>query len=60
MILDEPELEGWELVSVVPVVDNQPRELVDRQAALAALQGNETEEVVALEAFRCIFKRPLE
>jgi hypothetical protein len=61
VILDESGIEGWELVSVVPVVDYHPRELVDPTATLPGPEADEVEEeVVPVGAFRYIFKRPLE
>jgi hypothetical protein len=66
VVLDQSGLEGWELVALVPVTDYHPRELIDPTTAtqepvavLADLDADEG-EVVALEAFRYIFKRPLE
>ena len=59
VVLDESGIEGWELVSVVPVVDYHPRELVDPTATLPGPETDE-EEVVPVGAFRYIFKRPLE
>ena len=61
VILDESGIEGWELVSVVPVVDYHPRELVDPTATLPGPEADEVEEeVLPVGAFRYIFKRPLE
>jgi hypothetical protein len=61
VILDESGIEGWELVSVVPVVDYHPRELVDPTATLPGPEASQVEEeVVPVGAFRYIFKRPLE
>ena len=65
VVLNQSGLEGWELVALVPVMDYHPRELVDptAQESAAILTDLDTEEggeAVALEAFRYIFKRPLE
>jgi hypothetical protein len=61
VILDESGIEGWELVSVVPLVDYHPRELVDPTATLPGPEADEVEEeVIPVGAFRYIFKRPLE
>jgi hypothetical protein len=53
IILDQSGKEGWELVSVVGVIDAHPRELIHPEVS-----GEEAEELVELEAFRYIFKRP--
>jgi len=67
VILDESGLEGWELVAIAPVTDYHPPELLDpagirqkRAAPLPDLDADEVEEVVPVEAFRYVFKRPLE
>jgi hypothetical protein len=67
VVLDQSGLEGWELVTIAPITDYHPRELIEPFAArqepaaiLAGLEAEEGGEVVALEAFRYIFKRPLE
>ena len=64
VVLNQSGREGWELVALVPVTDYHPREVIDptaqeRAAILADLETEEGGEVVALEAFRYIFKRPL-
>lgn len=53
IILDESGKEGWELVSVVAVIDAHPRELIQPEVDPEAAG-----EIVELEAFRYIFKRP--
>jgi hypothetical protein len=57
VIMNESGRDGWELVSVVAVTDYQPLELVepDLKTAVPA----DAEEIVELEAFRYIFKRPV-
>lgn len=66
LILDKSGLEGWELVTIAPVTDYHPLELIEPAARIleraAAIPGSDAgeEEVVALEAFRYIFKRPIE
>ena len=49
--------DGWELVTVVAVTDYHPLTLI--QPAIE-VPPEEAEEVVKLEAFRYIFKRPAE
>jgi hypothetical protein len=56
VILNESGKDGWELVSVVGVTDYQPLELIEPQAA--AIEPEQAKEIVQLEAFRYIFKRP--
>jgi hypothetical protein len=53
VILDVSGKEGWELVSVVAVTDYHPRELIEPE-----VDAEEAKELVELEAFRYIFKRP--
>jgi hypothetical protein len=53
VMLDESGKEGWELVSVVAINDYQPRVLIEPE-----VDAEEAEELVQLEAFRYIFKRP--
>ena len=59
VLLDKSGLEGWELVTIAPVTDYQPLELVEPAATMQERTADEEGEVVALEAFRYIFKRPL-
>jgi hypothetical protein len=60
LLLDKSGLEGWELVTIAPVTDYQPIELVEPAATMQERTADEEGEVVALEAFRYIFKRPLQ
>jgi hypothetical protein len=65
VILDESGREGWELVTIAPVTDYHPPELLQHAAIVGAaplpdLDADEVEDVVPVEAFRYIFKRPLE
>jgi hypothetical protein len=53
VILNESGSEGWELVAVVAVTDYHPLDLIEPEAS-----AEEAEEIVQLEAFRYIFKRP--
>jgi hypothetical protein len=59
VLLDKSGLEGWELVTIAPVTDYQPLELVEPATTEQERTADEEGEVVALEAFRYIFKRPL-
>lgn len=58
-ILDESGREGWELVTVVAVVDYHPLELIQPEARSEAVGAEEAAEVIPTQAFRYIFKRPL-
>ena len=65
LILDESGLEGWELVAIAPVTDYHPPELLEHPATMPELAVplpalDPHEEVVPVQAFRYIFKRPLE
>jgi len=55
VIMNESGGDGWELVAVVAVTDYQPLGLIEPEAAL---ESDRAKEVVPLEAFRYIFKRP--
>jgi hypothetical protein len=59
IMLNKSGREGWELVTVAPVVDHLPPALIDPAATIPE-DSNEAEEVIPVEAFRYIFKRPLE
>jgi hypothetical protein len=59
VLLDKSGLEGWELVTIAPVTDYQPLELVEPATTMQERTADEEGEIVALEAFRYIFKRPL-
>jgi hypothetical protein len=54
VIMNESGKEGWELVTVVAVTDAHPLELIEPE-----VDEEEAEEVVQVEAFRYIFKRPV-
>jgi hypothetical protein len=52
--------EGWELVTMARVTDYYPPELIEAATTEPGLEAEEAEEVIPVEAFRYIFKRPLE
>jgi hypothetical protein len=54
VIMNESGKDGWELVTVVAVTDYQPLDLIE-----PAADPEKTDEVVQLEAFRYVFKRPV-
>jgi len=58
LLLDESGREGWELVAFVPVADRLPL-IVAEQEDIEALDPNEIQEVIPVQAFRYVFKRPL-
>ena len=61
VILDESGREGWELVALARVTDYYPPHLIQPAVTAPVLDADEVEEeVVPVEAFRYIFKRPLE
>jgi hypothetical protein len=53
--LNESGKDGWELVTVVAVTDYQPLALIESEVEA---KSEEEDEMVQLEAFRYIFKRP--
>ena len=55
VLLDEEGSEGWELVTVVAVTDHLPVEVVESTAP----GTDDVDDVVPVQAFRYIFKRPL-
>jgi hypothetical protein len=57
VLLDESGREGWELVTVIAVTDHLPVEVID--LTTQARNTDEVAEVVPMQAFRYIFKRPL-
>jgi hypothetical protein len=59
LLLDESGRQGWELVTLVPVVDDLPVALLEPAAAAQALDRDEVTDAVAMQAFRYIFKRTL-
>lgn len=66
LLLNKSGLEGWELVSLVPVADYLPPELIEPEATLpedmitSQESADGVEELVPVAAFRYLFKRPLE
>ena len=73
LLLDESGREGWELVTLVSIVDDLPVAVLEPAAVPRAFDTDEVgeaaaqplntdeleEEVVAMQAFRYIFKRPV-
>ena len=55
VIMNESGAEGWELVTAVAVTDYHPLELIEPDVEAKSEGGG---EIVQLEAFRYIFKRP--
>ena len=61
VILNDSGQQGWELVALARVTDYYPPHLIQPQATPPILDEDEVEEeVVPVEAFRYIFKRPVE
>jgi hypothetical protein len=54
IILNDSGKDGWELVTVVAITDYQPLDLIEPGG-----ESKDESEVVELEAFRYIFKRPV-
>jgi len=58
LLLDESGRQGWELVTLVGVIDDLPVEVLQPTTAVPELDKEES-EIVQMQAFRYIFKRPL-
>ena len=58
-LLNESGHEGWELVTSVAVTDHLPSELIEPDATQTP-DTDEVLEVVPVQAFRYIFKRPVD
>jgi hypothetical protein len=58
LLLDESGLQGWELVTLVAVVDDLPVAVLEPAVVAEALDKDKAAEVIATQAFRYIFKRP--
>ena len=59
VLLNKSGNEGWELVALVAVTDYHPPEVVELMAPVPAPEGDDVEELIPIDAFRYIFKRPL-
>lgn len=61
LLLNESGSQGWELVALVAVTDYHPPEVIDVMAEVPAPEpeGDDGEELIPVDAFRYIFKRPL-
>ena len=59
VLLDQSGREGWELIALVAVTDHLPLEIIEPAGATEVTISDEGAEVVAMQAFRYIFKRPL-
>lgn len=59
LVLNESGLKGWELVALAAVVDYHPPEVLNAVIATRGDNASEANEVMPIEAFRYIFKRPL-
>ena len=57
VLLDESGRQGWELVTLVAVIDDLPVEALEPAAAASELDSDD-QAVVQVQAFRYIFKRP--
>jgi hypothetical protein len=59
LLLNESGREGWELVTLVAVIDQLPLAVVEPTADAQALNTDELAEVAPMQAFRYLFKRSL-
>jgi hypothetical protein len=58
VLLDESGSEGWELVTVVPITDHLPVDVVQPLASDQVPHPEEISELIPMQAFRYVFKRP--
>jgi hypothetical protein len=58
VLLDESGREGWELVTVIAVTDRLPVEVIDQLLTTQPHNTDDVADVVSMQAFRYIFKRP--
>jgi hypothetical protein len=59
VLLDQSGREGWELVTMVAITDHLPLEVIEPAASPQAPTTAEIAEIIPLQAFRYVFKRPL-
>jgi hypothetical protein len=58
-LLDSSGSQGWELVALVAVTDYHPSEVVKLMDPLPLPEAADSEELIPVNAFRYVFKRPL-
>jgi hypothetical protein len=59
VLLNQSGQEGWELVTLVAVTDHLPLEIIEPTVIAQPSDLGEVGEIVALQGFRYLFKRPL-
>ena len=59
ILLNKSGGEGWELVALVAVTDYHPLEFVKLMDPLPIPETADSEDLIPVNAFRYIFKRPL-
>jgi hypothetical protein len=59
VLLDESGREGWELIALASVVDDLPENAIAVEATAEALETEKAPQLVPVQAFRYIFKRPI-
>ena len=57
-VLDTSGREGWELVTLVAVANQLPFEVIKPVATTKVLKKDKVAEVVPVQTFRYLFKRP--
>ena len=60
VLLNQSGREGWELITLVAVTDELPLEVIEPPGTHQASSADEVAEVIPVQAFRYIFKRPLD
>jgi hypothetical protein len=58
VLLDQSGGDGWELVTVVAITDHLPLEVAGPLAPDQAPSTEEISELIPIQAFRYLFKRP--
>jgi hypothetical protein len=58
VLLDQSGGDGWELVTVVAITDHLPLDVVEPLASDQAPRTEGISELIPMQAFRYVFKRP--
>ena len=59
VVLDSSGREGWELVTLVAIANQPPFEVIKPVTATKAFKKDKAAEVLPMQTFRYLFKRPV-